>query len=1478
MSRLYAIRFINLNYGINGVYAAKNLTLKHDNKNSIVKLDNGKGKSVLIQLLTALHTKKQRRNKKDRPFSDFISTKHPTFIMAEHILSNGSHLIIGLMAKKDYNKELDDDLESDDNLRIYTFIGQCKTPCEYNIEHIPFIDVIDTNTINYKSFNECKRILEGFASKYKNDFFLYKAEKNQEIKKYTNKLEEYGIHTSDWEQIIYKLNSQEAGLDTFFEKYDKESDFIEDWILKNIEANLNKESDRIENIQKIFTDQVVNCYDDRTILENINIFNSYIEHLKDLKADSDECNKIQKDMDERTDYASMVLSESNRLQHEMDGLKKESEKELEELQEKLKLTIYQEQSQAYYKAHDELKTIEKKLETLNQKQVELRHVIETTTYDLKIIDLKEIQKSVDLLYLDLKQAEQAFKVEKKKESVRYKEETYVGSHLKRIYETELDNAEASLLKEEAKKTENREKIRQLSEQHKNIITKQENTKERLAFVKAKIDAFDIKEADYNNHYDESLSRNILKLYPDSLFGNLFQKLSNKIGEIESDTATKENLITDIKGQKEELAKEKYCISDQLQELNQRNAKEEQTLNEWNEQIEIRKEILPIFSMECKDIYEKEVILSRADSVINNNIQLTETARIKRSELIHEKKQVKIGAAFDLPNNVSKMFTEHGINYVRGSEWLQNNGESIETNTRTIENNPFLPFSLIMEEDDYEKLSKCDMVPTSIPIPIIIKKNICAAPMLTNSNIDFYLYYNKNLLDPEKLKSIIQELEAKIIKLNSRIDELELNRKIFEENRAIISTQDVTKEKIRQSESIIQDLKNEMNSLKEKEKECIKKTEELEESSNTLRNQIEKNKISIKYLAKKTAATSLLSKEYDEYCKQLKTLEKIEHDIRKLEESRSRIQNDQEKISEENDKVIDRITSLKANLEKNRHNYNKYIQYDSDIQEDKDIGIDICNRDLLIARYKALIETRSKEERGLESAYESCKERYNSEVIRLKNRAATDKIDQKEWQASQLTEHDRERLNHTFEEKNNELESTTNKINELMTDKGRSDANKDNALKKIFDKCNKEKPLSREDIPVLDFKDRRKALNEKSTNIAAKIKEYKNKGEVYFNTGIKLRNIVDVYPTNDYVLAEDISLLTEEELSKKTENAIRKIIELKKSFANKELSLKGKLTRLSENSMFYNIKEITNSIEGMKKTLSRPDRRTLSEEITYDIDFVNRLIRTMDEGLKTIKRREEDIKSTIQDYIIDVIKEIGKIDKTSRITINLNEEEKRVQMLTLRSPEWDEEKHPIRMKGFIEEVKKAGLNVALESNGNLNSIKNAIKKEVTIGKMFDYVIGLKNIKFETTKVSETHVQKLTWKDAKKNSGGESTLMSFTLLACIMRYMRREDEIGATDNDGSVLLLDNPFGKMTAAYMIDPLVKLSKATNVQFIAFTGIDMESILDKFDNIHSLKTVQDLSSGKTMLVPELSVSKREYLSNADITVRHNEQLTLDLN
>ena len=93
----------------------------------------------------------------------------------------------------------------------------------------------------------------------------------------------------------------------------------------------------------------------------------------------------------------------------------------------------------------------------------------------------------------------------------------------------------------------------------------------------------------------------------------------------------------------------------------------------------------------------------------------------------------------------------------------------------------------------------------------------------------------------------------------------------------------------------------------------------------------------------------------------------------------------------------------------------------------------------------------------------------------------------------------------------------------------------------------------------------------------------------------------------------------------------------------------------------------------------------------------------------------------------------------------------------------------------------------------------------------------------------------WEDTLvQSSGAEKFVVFFSVVLTLMNYTRSSAGI-VSKNAKSVLILDNPFGKITSAHLLRPMFDIAKHFNVQLICLSDINKSDVINCFECVIKL-------------------------------------------
>lgn len=101
----------------------------------------------------------------------------------------------------------------------------------------------------------------------------------------------------------------------------------------------------------------------------------------------------------------------------------------------------------------------------------------------------------------------------------------------------------------------------------------------------------------------------------------------------------------------------------------------------------------------------------------------------------------------------------------------------------------------------------------------------------------------------------------------------------------------------------------------------------------------------------------------------------------------------------------------------------------------------------------------------------------------------------------------------------------------------------------------------------------------------------------------------------------------------------------------------------------------------------------------------------------------------------------------------------------------------------------------------------------------------------------------WEDTlTQSSGAEKFVVFFSVVLTLMNYTRSTSGIVSKEAK-SVLILDNPFGKITSAHLLKPMFDIAKHFNVQLICLSDINKSDVTSCFECVIKLVIKQQALS-----------------------------------
>lgn len=1428
MSKINAVRLINVNYNNNAIRISDEC-FHLNGESTLMSLQNGGGKSVLVQMLTAPFVHKRYRDTKDRPFESYFTTNKPSFILVEWVLEQGAGFVLtGMMVRK--NPEITE--EDKEGLEIVTIISEYREPCIQDIYHLPVVEKGKKEVI-LKGFGTCRQLFEGYKKDSSMEFFCYDMGNAAQSRQYFDKLMEYQIHYKEWESIIKKVNLKESGLSDLFSDCKDEKGLVEKWFLEAVENKLNKERDRIKEFQSILEKYVGQYKDNRSKIERRDTIRVFKEQAKDIGEKGKEYEEAEAALrGQENKIASFIQS----LEECREDAQKEESRTLEKLEivrKEIAQTEYERLSGEFYQQEEGLRFHTSNRDMLEMEKETLEREAGEIEKRLHLLACAKQQEEVCEYEKELAAARQRLWVFRKKEEDLEPERRKLGYQLKCYYSKKQEENRERTEKE-------REELEELfldMQKKKGEIENLEEELRGMALKRGSLESFlkyyDQQESSYNKRYEENLARNILGVYePGTL-------------EICQDIYEKK-LDKEVRGLREEKKKlEELKEKQRRQEREQSDKKEEKIWKQtelenqkkqcgnYEQELEKRRVVLKYLGLSERSLFDTEKLLSELERKLLELSGILRSLEKEEDELLKECEQLTTGRMMELPNELLEIFSDLGIQVVYGMEWLKKNGYSEEENCQLVEKNPFLPYALILSKQELERISAYGRaVYTSFPIPIILREQLesgigeASKGILRFSGLSFYVLFNRDLLNEEKLQLLLEETKERI---NRKREAIAIRKKEYQEyfeRKELVKNQKVSEENYKGVKEEISELERQLKLLEE-ELEGLQK--ELSETKLLLEkgeSRLKESERQVEYQKQRLEDFEELKVAYEKYEENQKLLEKCRKEEHRIQEKKKLLKELLEQGQEKQRTLEGELERLSRELETWTREYQRYQSY----EQTEVKSIEAMNIAELEARYEAVTAHISRELKELEEQEQKAGDRYQKALDELTYLQRKYGFLDDAWLGVSY-----QRKEEVHQEAL--LEGCERKIagkQALWNDEEKQIAvlahKKEECLKQIQKVCQKEEPLPQEKIQSLDFDAKRNQL------------EYQR--EELQKEEEKIKKHIQSYDENLTALAEYSELPLQEEVIWEQN--------MKELQQNELRSLKGILVRDYNNG----IKECQSAKEKLVNVLQRmlrtedfeedayrkpleamlevsTDAKQVLKQLETTIQSYDNLMEKLEVDISLVEKEKEKIIELLEDYTREVHENLGKIDHNSTITIR----ERPIKMLKLQLPDWEENEtlYRLRLSDFIDQVTIRGIQI-FEQNENAQEY---FGTQITTKNLYDTAIGLGNVQIRLYKIEAQREYPITWAEVAKNSGGEGFLSAFVILSSLLYYMRRADtDLFVEKNEGKVLLMDNPFAQTNASHLLKPLMDMAKKTNTQLICLTGLGGESIYNRFDNIYVLNLI----------------------------------------
>ena len=505
------------------------------------------------------------------------------------------------------------------------------------------------------------------------------------------------------------------------------------------------------------------------------------------------------------------------------------------------------------------------------------------------------------------------------------------------------------------------------------------------------------------------------------------------------------------------------------------------------------ELRSLLNYHSKRYYEEdapEIEDYEYDQMLRELEELRRNLEKEEDSLEKEYLSLTSGKVLELSEELEKELDDLGIHTVYGMEWLKKNGYSQKKNQMLVRKNPFLPYALILTRQEIEKLGRNDRnVCTSFPVPIVEREKIeefqekYTDKIVNFPGISFYILFNENLLDEEKLQAMIWEKKKELEKLNQAVDQRKKEYAEYFQRQETLKNQSVTKEKWEEIQELLKTLEEEKKSLEKDIRDAAQELDSLKTAHEKLQNLLIKSAAEIDRQKQRLEDFSQLEKDYAFYENNRNELEKCKKDETRFRENQKLAKDRQEKLLEEKMTLEHNLNMLEREKDRLDEKYTRYTSYEMDSRESDEVrkqqsqqfGFASMSTEQMEARYEAITSVLSQELKNLEEQERRSAARYQREKEDLDYLQKKYHLKPEQWSGVIYDRKEESHQEGVLEDFRRKIQTKDMQWNDADKKAAVAQSKISELTKRIHSVCGMEKPLPKDEIQGQDFQARKNQL-------------------------------------------------------------------------------------------------------------------------------------------------------------------------------------------------------------------------------------------------------------------------------------------------------------------------------------------------------------------------------------------------------------------
>ncbi|MBR1432505.1 hypothetical protein, partial [Ruminococcus sp.] len=898
---------------------------------TLLNLDNGGGKSVIVQLL--LQPVCPKAKVQNRNISDYFQkgTDH-AFVLIEWALDGSTNsLLTGIALAA--STTADDENESK-TVRYYTFMHDyTRTGDKLDLINLPLTERTGSH-ICPMSFDELRKYLQNRKVEY------YPSDAQRRYQKH---LEEYGILHTEWENILVRINAVEGGITKFFEEYRTTDRLLDKFIIPGVMPNDAASAEALEEMFVHYADSYAGQEENLRLQSQIKAFTEKLQGILPFMKNMWDAE------DQRIQAIRLLADHLFTLDHH---IKLESEKQAQieqtiaNLKEKLHHIKVEKASEAFYiaeecfdKAYEKLEKCRLQKEDAENQRDKIAHMVKVLNAAKEYAELLELQNDEKALTAQIRELEQGTQ-DSRILSLKY---SLFLLTAKLIQQTESDlHQEESTRKEQSDALcKVKEKIEQLTTQLHDNYTSLNQT---IGSKKIMLEQINRGLSELALHITVMLDGSYSKEDIESIRTGYDKKIKNANDETERCQNEAEQLGQELDAQDAERTELTETRANCIVSLQ----KYETSMEQYREAYNTVLPVLEHLSIPESRLFTDEPITSLDNILAKLREQLKQTDH--SAELLAEQLRCIEAGQLHLSKTAVDFLQESGVSFQTGERYLNSQSPRIREDILAV--NPLVAYAVIVdsEKEQIKLLSQTTNLWLSAVVPVYTRSELAdMADGKWSENNRFLSAFDKEYFsDASAYKDLIQQrlddAKAEIEHIKRQIREWESERHILTAFTYTDDYEQRIQEQIISCQSELRTIQDKLSALDKRKAAIKKRTEELRELINAEQRVLRQ--------------TENHQKEFERICDTISQYEELSRQITDMESACKRLAAQIESEQREERWISELIAEIDEKIKQFNEKLNEHLKLLNELKDTPEAEVLSEDYSAMLAEYRMYQESHS----------------------------------------------------------------------------------------------------------------------------------------------------------------------------------------------------------------------------------------------------------------------------------------------------------------------------------------------------------------------------------------------------------------------------------------------------------------------------------------------------------------------------------------